>query len=105
MSWYNALRVLAVSLWALCMAYAVAMSTGCGDPAPSGGYVAPAPGFSAQHARALRASGFKDAKPADYSIGGCGDGDSFLNSAGFEANGVRGNVCCGWLKGCVVRTQ
>lgn len=82
----------------------LALLVACDPPAPRE-RVSEARGFSAQHARALRASGFKDAKPADYSIGGCGEGDSFLNSAGFEANGVRGNVCCGWLKGCVVRTQ
>lgn len=50
-------------------------------------------------------AGIKDAVPADYDLFGCSDSDSFLASAGFSAHGVHGNICCGFLKGCVVRTQ
>ena len=78
------------------------------DATPTGGYTPRAPtmpGFSEQHARALIANGMKDAKPADYYPFGCSDSDSIFNSVGFVVNGVRGNVCCGLLKGCVVRTQ
>lgn len=77
----------------------------CGDPPPRSSSGRAPLGFSAQHERALRASGLKDAKPADYSPFVCGKGDSVFNSAGFESNGVKGMVCCGLLKGCTVRFE
>jgi hypothetical protein len=49
--------------------------------------------------------GIKDAKPAEYTPFVCGRDDSALNSAGFKADGAKGMVCCGWLKGCTVRIQ
>ena len=66
--------------------------------------VTPRP-FTARQERALRAAGFKDAKASEYSWFGCSDSDSILTSAGFRSGEVTGNVCCGILKGCVVRTQ
>lgn len=77
----------------------------CGDPPPRSSSRHVPLLFSAQHERALRASGLKDAKPAGYSPFVCAEGDSMFNSAGFEANGVKGMVCCGILKGCTVRFE
>lgn len=88
--------------WWLFLATAVACSS---PPGESKGYVSKAPQFSEQHERALRAMGIKDAKPAEYSLFVCAESDSVFNSAGFEANGVKGMVCCGWMKGCTVRIQ
>jgi hypothetical protein len=82
-----------------------ALALGCDEPAPLTQRPSPEPSFSARHARALKMAGIKNATPATYEPFGCSDSDSFMASAGFVANGVRGNICCGFMKGCVVRTQ
>jgi hypothetical protein len=82
----------------------LALLAACDQP-PHRSYETERPPFSDQHARALRAMGIKDAKPAEYPPFVCGRDDSALNSAGFKADGAKGMVCCGWFKGCTVRIQ
>lgn len=74
------------------------------DPVPpdSHGYQSQ---LSARHQQALKANGIKDAKPAPYSMFTCAESDSIFASAGFKAGDIEGNVCCGMLKGCTVRTK
>lgn len=76
---------------------AVAGLLGCsGEPSP----------FSERHHQALRAAGLDGvAKPAYWQPFVCSESDSLIASTGFEANGVRGNICCGLLKGCTIRTE
>ncbi len=59
---------------------------------------------------AVRSLGFKDPYSTGPVIIGCSEDDSFLNSESFRAIGpdgrnVEGSVCCGWLKGCTVRSK
>lgn len=61
--------------------------------------------LSERSKNALRMQGIRDAKRADYLYFVCGNDDSIMASEGFIAGDIRGNVCCGFLKGCTVRTQ
>lgn len=61
--------------------------------------------LSARAKNALRLWGIHDAKRADYLLFVCGQDDSMMASEGFVAGDIRGNVCCGFFKGCTVRTQ
>jgi hypothetical protein len=60
--------------------------------------------------RAVRSAGLREAKSTGMPLFECSDSDSMLNSEGFEAKNmagdiVKGTVCCGWLKGCTVRFE
>lgn len=72
---------------------------------------AEAPVEDSRQLRALKAMGFTEITLGSADISACSDDDSYFNSASFLARSpftgmsVKGNVCCGFLKGCTVRTD